>query len=118
MRRVAQHPTHLLRIAAGRATGGSSRAEQWSDTMCAPMAFGFEALAAQGHRESRSNIVAERYRPQEVGTADAEALPGRKRRRNHGAPRMGLRWRMRIVGFVGVCEHAVGQRRFDGSAQE
>src|SRR6202011_3446760 len=97
MRRIAQHPAHLLRIAAGRATCGSSRAEQRSDTMRAPMALRFEALAAQCHRESRSNIVAERYRPQEVGTADSEALPGRKRRRNHGAPGVGLRRRMRIV---------------------
>src|ERR1700676_5769815 len=100
MRRVAQHPTHLLRIAAGRTSGGSSRAEQWSDTMCAPMALRFEALAAQCHRESRSNIVAERDRPQEVRAGDSEALPSRQRRRNYGAPRMGLRRSMRIVGFV------------------
>ena len=65
----------------------------------------------------RTDIVAKRYRSQEPGAVDPEFLAGRERRRHDGAAGMRLRRRMRVVGFVRVGEHPVGQRRFNRSAQ-
>src|SRR4030081_2378948 len=117
MRRVSQHPTHLPGIAAGGATGCSSGAEQGCDAMRAPMAVCFKALTAQGHRKACSDVVSESYCPEKMGAADSESFACRESRRDHGAARMRLRWSMRIIRFVGMSKHAVGERRLDRSAE-
>src|ERR1700738_773160 len=118
MRRISQHPPHLPGIAVGGATGCSSGAKQGCDAMGAPMAVYFKTLTAQGHRETCPDVVSESYCPEKMSAADSESFACRESRRDHGAARMRLRRSMRIIRFVGMSKHAVGERRFDRSAEE
>jgi len=58
----------------------------------------------------RADVITKRNGAQQGGAAGPLALTHRQRRRYDGAARMAQRGRVRIIGFVGVPEHAVGQR--------
>ena len=47
---------------------------------------------------------------------DAELLAERQRRRHDRAARMRVRRAVRVVGLVGMRQHAVGERRLDRAA--
>ena len=69
-----------------------------------------ELDAAERHREPRADVVAERDGAQEGAPVDAELLAERERRGNDRRAGMRLRRAVRVVGLVGVREHAVGER--------
>jgi hypothetical protein len=72
---------------------------------------------AETHGDAWPDVVAERYRAQEMRPVDAERFADGERRRHHGAAGMGQREGVRVVGLVGVRQHAVGERRLDRTAQ-
>ena len=78
--------------------------------MGAPVAFGFKALTAQSHGEARTDVVAKGHGAQKMRSANAKPLASRQSSRNDRTARMGLRRGVRIVGLVGVGEHAVSKR--------
>src|SRR5260221_9273885 len=98
MRRVSQHPSHLLRVQSRGATRRRGRSKERGDAVRAPVAFGFELLATEGHGDTRANVVAKRHRAKKVRAADVKLLSGGERGGNHCATGMRLRGRMRIVG--------------------
>ena len=81
-------------------------------------AFVAELDAAERHREPRADVVAERDGAQEVRARDAELLAERERRGNDRRAGMRLRLAVRVVGLVGVREHAVDERGVGGLASE
>ena len=76
-----------------------------------------ERRHAEAHGDARPDVVTERHRAQEMPPVDAERFAHGERRRHHGAAGMGQRGRVRVVGLVGVRQHAVGERGLDRPAQ-
>jgi hypothetical protein len=68
-----------------------------------------EVFTAERVRDPRADIVAERDRGEKRRSVRAEVLARGERRRNDRAARVCDRRGVRIVGFVGVRGHAVGQ---------
>src|SRR2546426_12618659 len=74
--------------------------------------------ATQSDRDARADVVAERDGAHEAGPINTELFAYGKCRRNDGAARMRLRERMGVVGFVGMSQHTVRQRRLNRPAQD
>src|SRR5713101_8797537 len=74
LRGVTEEEAHLRSVQACSATGGGGRAEEGRDAVGAPMTLRFELLAAQGHGEARTDVVAEGHGAEEMCSADSEAL--------------------------------------------
>ncbi len=66
----------------------------------------------------RADVVAERNRTEKARAVDAKLFAHGQRRGHHGRAGMRLRRRMSVVGFVGMRQHAVAQRRLDRSAHD
>src|SRR5260370_23743262 len=88
MGRISQEKSHLHHVQARRTSGGCGRAEKWGDAVRAPVTLRFKLLSTQGHRDARSNVVAERHGAQKMCPADAKAFARRKCSGHHGTPRM------------------------------
>ena len=82
------------------------------------MARGAELDRVQRLRQPAADIVAERDRAKERRAARALAFRHGERRSDDPAARVRLRGRMRIVGLVGVAEHAVRERRIDRACHD
>ena len=82
------------------------------------MAVGAELVGVERLRQAAADVVAERHRAQQRRAVAPLALGHGKRRRNNAAARMRLRRRMRVIGLVGVGEHAVRQRGIGGSGDD
>ena len=80
LRRVAEHPAHLLSVQAGGATRGRRGAERRRNAVRAPVAFGFELLPAESHRDARANVITECHGAQEMCSANAETARQRPER--------------------------------------
>ena len=87
LRGVVEHPAHLLRVEAGRASGGRGGAEDAGNAVRAPVAFALQSRAAQRRHDARADVVAERYGAKEARAVDAELLAGRQRCGDHGGVR-------------------------------
>jgi len=61
---------------------------------------------------------AERDGAEEVCSADAELLAAAQSGRHNGATWVRLRRRVRIIGLVGMSQHAIGESRFDWTAYD
>ena len=118
LRGVVEHPAHLLRGEAGGARGRRGRAEVAGDAVRAVVRLHLEGQSAERERHARTDVVAERDGAKQPRAVDAELLARGERRRHHRAAGMRMRRRVRIVGLVGVREHAVGHRGFDRTAQQ
>ena len=70
------------------------------------------------HDDARADVVAQSHRAHEMRPVNAELLPSRQRRGHHGDARMRARRGMRIVRFVGMRQHPIGERRLDRAAQD
>ena len=81
--------------------------------MRAPVTLRFKLLPTKGHCEPRSDVVAKRHCAQEVRPADTKPFPRRKGGRHYRATWMRLRRSVRIVGFVGMSQHAIRHCRLD-----
>ncbi len=77
--------------------------------MRAPVAFALQGRAAKRRHHARADVVAERYGAKEAHAIDAELLAGRQSCGNHCGARVRARGAVRVVGFVRVGEHAVGE---------
>ena len=84
--------------------------------MRADVSCGLKCADADGHGQARPNVVAQRDGAQEALAVDVELLARRKSRWYDGSARMRFRRRMRIVGFVRMGQHGVGQRGFHRTA--
>ena len=77
-----------------------------------------ESGAAHGHHHPRSDVVAKRHGAKQSRAVDAEFLSQRQRCRHHRAARMGARFIVRVVGFIGVRHDAVGERGIERRSRE
>ena len=103
---------HLARVEAEqRATGGGGTEHRPEAVRGMPILAEF--VRVQRHREARGQVVAHRDRTQQGAAGHAVAFADRQRRRHDAAARVGERRRMRVVGLVGMGQHAIGQRRVD-----
>jgi len=84
----------------------------------AVMCLHLKIQATQRHGYPRPDVVAQGYRPQEPGSAGTVVLAGRQGGRHNGASRMNMRGSVRVVGLVGVGEHAIHERRIHRPAQQ
>src|SRR5260370_1407015 len=115
---IAQEKSHLRYVQARCAAGGRGRAEKRGDAVRAPVTLRFKLLSPERHRETRSDVVAQRHGAQKVCPADAKSLSSRKRSRHYRASWMRLRRGVRIVRFVGMGQHTIRQRRLDRAAYD
>ena len=76
-----------------------------------------DGRAAHGHHDARPDIVAEDHCAQELRSVNAELLRSRQRRGDHGDAGMRERRGVCVVGFVGMSQHAIDERRFDRAAK-
>ena len=67
---------------------------------------------------ARADVVAERHRTQQLAPGDAGRLPHRQRGRHDRRARVRLRRSVRVVGLVGVREHAVDERGLHRAGQQ
>src|SRR5260370_10224027 len=93
LRCVTQHPAHLLSVQAGSATGSRGGSKKWRDAVCAPVAFGFKLLPAEGQGDAGSNVIAECHGAHELCPADAKLLAGSKSGRYNATTPVGVRRR-------------------------
>ena len=108
------HP-HRIEPEQSRRRGGCAEvhAQVWVEWVAA-----CGARIAERHGEACADVVAERHRAQEVGTAAVGELGDRERGRDDAAARMVAAAQMRVVGLVGMSGHGVGKRRaFDWNQQ-
>jgi hypothetical protein len=75
LRGVVDQPAHLLGIQPGGAPGGGGGAEVPADAVRALVRL--KNARTQGHQETRSHVVAQRYGAQELCAADAELFARR-----------------------------------------
>src|SRR5260370_16704621 len=75
LRCVTQHPAHLLSVQAGSATGSRGGSKEWRDAVCAPVAFGFKLLPAEGQGDPGSNVIAECHGPHKLCPPNPKFLP-------------------------------------------
>src|ERR1700737_2178546 len=80
--------------------------------MSALMAFVSKINRAKTDGQAGPDVVAESHRAQKACAVDAKFFTGRQGGRNHGAARMRLRELVGVIGFVGMRQHAVDERRF------
>ena len=118
LRGIVEQPAHLLGVQIGRAAGRSGCAEAFGEAVRVAVRCVHEVLAAKRHGNARADVIAESDGAQKLRPADAESFSRRQRRGHHGAARMRQRRRVRIVGFVGLREHAIGERGFDRPAED
>ena len=85
-----------------------SRAEHRSEAVCR-MAVLTELIGVEGQCQPAADVVTERHCAQQRRAASSFALRHRQGSGDNAAAGMSQRRRMRVVGFVGVREHAVGQ---------
>ena len=116
LRRVVEQPAHLLGAQTGRASRSRGRAEIPGECVRADVCRRLKCSGAHGHGDARADVVAERHGAQEVRAVDAELFAGRESGRHDGRTGMRLRGRMRIVGFIGMRQHPIGEGGFDGAA--
>ncbi len=118
LRGIVEQPAHLLGVQIGRATSRGGGAEAFGEAVGVAMRFVHEVLTAKRHGNAGADVITQSDGAQKLRAADGETLSRRECGGHHGAARMRQRRRVRIVGFVGLSEHAIGERRFDGTAEE
>ena len=118
LRGIIEQPAHLMGIQSSRASGGRGRAEIFRDAVGAAVGRHLIRHCAESHGDARSDVIAERDGAEEPCPVDAELFAGGECGGDDGASGMRLRWRMRVVGFVGMGQHAVGERGLDGAAND
>jgi len=77
-----------------------------------------EGRATHRHDDARADVVTERHGPEQAGAIDAVDLADRERRRHRRAAGMRTRFIVRIVGFIGMRHHAIGERGIDGCGSQ
>src|ERR1700687_582459 len=118
LRGVVQQQAHFFRAETRRTASGRASAEGRYGAVCAAVSSGLVAGAAHAHGNTRANVIPESDRAHEVSSADCVLLAGGKGRWNNGDTRMRAGRAMRVVGFVGMREHAVRECGFDGAADD
>ena len=109
LRRVGKQVPHAALVQFREGARSGRRPESRPEAV-RRMARGAELDRVQRLRQPAADIVAERDRAKERGAAGALAFRHGERRSDDPAARVRLRGRMRIVGLVGVAEHAVRER--------
>ena len=117
LRRVGKQMPHAALIQFREGARSRSCAERRPEAV-RRMARGAELDRVQRLRQPAADVVAERDRAKERRAAGALAFRHGERRSDDPAARVRLRGRMRIVGLVGVAEHAVRERRIDRACHD
>ena len=86
--------------------------------MCAPVRRGLVGRASHAHSHARADVVAQRHRAQEVHTADPKLLAGGQGCGNNRNTWVRAGGAVRIVGLVGMSQHAVRQCGLDWTAHD
>jgi hypothetical protein len=108
--RVREEPPHLLGVESRGTSGCGGRDPGACNAVRAAMRLEHVLQPAERCGDARPHVVPKGNRADESGPVDAEAFAHGKRGRNRGAARMRLRWRMGVVGLVGMREDTVGER--------
>src|SRR5919109_3676468 len=69
-------------------------------------------------RQAAANVISQRHGTQECRTTSSVTLGHCQRRWHDATSRMRERRRMRVIGLVGVSEHAVRQSGIDGGGED
>ena len=77
-----------------------------------------ELVGVEGLRQPAAHVVAERDRAEKRYPIAPLSLGHGEGRGHDAAAWMSQRRRMRVVGFIGVSEHAVGQRGIHGGGND
>ena len=117
LRRIREQMPHLARIEPAQGAGRRRRAEHRPEAV-GRVAILAELVGIERQIDAAADVVAERHRAQERSAVAPLALGHRKCRRHDRAAGMAQRRRVRIVGLVGVTEHAVGERSIDRGGHE
>ncbi len=112
LHRVGQHVFALRLRKAEQHGHRGGRAEEPAHRVRAVVAVE-ETFGAERARHSRADVVAAGDSSHKQIARRIDPVGNSQRGRDHRAPRMGERLRMRVVGLVRVGEHATGQRRPD-----
>ncbi len=112
LRAIRQNVAHFARIESQQRSGGRGSAKQLAARA------GMVSGAHQGHRLDRkqracADFVTEHHRAQHLLAAQPVALGDGECRRDDAGAGMCARRRMRVIGFVGVTAHTVGERGID-----
>ena len=84
--------------------------------MGADVGGGLKSADADRHRDAGSHVVAERDGAQKSRAINVELFAGGEGRRDNRSARMGFRRRVRIVRFVRMSQHRIGEGGFDCAA--
>ena len=107
---VRQQVSALIVIQLGERARRCCRAEHRAEAVRGMAGF-TKIMRVQRQRQAAAHIVAQRHGAQQLRAVAVLAFAHRQRGGHHATARMRERRRVRIVGLVGVSQHAVGQRR-------
>ena len=113
LRGIVEQPAHLACIKASGASRRRGRAEGTGDAVGSKAALIAEGSTSHRHHDARTDVVAERHCAKQTGAIDAVNFSRCQSRRHHRAARMGAGFIVRVVGFIGMCHHAIGERGID-----
>ena len=114
---IGEHMAHLIGIEPRQRAGGGGGAEHRAEAV-GRMAVLAKFIGVQGQGEAAADVVAERDRAQELIALRMLAFAHRPRCGHDAASRVNERRRVRIVGLVGVREHAIDECRIDRVRQK
>ena len=110
LRRVRQRVAHAALVEPRQRRGGPHGTERRAGALCASMR-GADMVGPERHQKPAAEVIAEDDGLEHFGARSAFALADREGGGHDGTAWMRLRDRLEVVGFIGVREHAVGERR-------
>ena len=109
--------TRLALIKAAQRTGGSGGAEHRSEAV-RRMAVFAKLIGIERHVDAGADVVTERHGAQQRRPAGAFALAHGECGRHNRTTGVAERRCVRIIGLIGVTQHAVGERRSGGGGDD
>ncbi len=117
LRAVGQREARAALVEPGQGRRGGGGAERRAGPLGAAVR-GPDVVGAERHQEAAAHVVAQHDGAQELCARAAILFGHRQRGRHDGTARVRLGDRLEVVGFVGVREHAIGQRGVDCGGAE
>ena len=109
LRREREQVPRLALVHAAHCAGCGSRSKHRAETV-RRVPVRQKLIRRQRHRQPATDVVAQRDCTQQRHAVAPLALADRQRRRHDAAARMRQRRRVRVIGLVGVRQHAIGER--------